>query len=62
MMRLPVKTRAHAPQAMAFVWARTIGRPKAEMTRMTVTKIEVSAQALLDESILYESAYRRDMT
>ena len=47
MTRLPVTTSAQAPHAIACVCARTIGSPNAEITRMHVMKMHVSAQALL---------------
>ena len=51
MTRFPVITSAQAPHFMASVCARTIGSPKAEMTSTSVTKIEVSAHALLAKMI-----------
>lgn len=52
MKRLPVMTKAQAPHLMVAVCAKTSGSEKAEMTKIIVTKMQVSAHALLDESIL----------
>lgn len=51
MTTLPVSTSAHAPQAITSALAKTIGRPKAEMTMPVVRKMASSLQALLAESV-----------
>lgn len=47
----PVNTSAQAPQAITSALAKTMGRPKAEMTMPVVRKIANSLQALLVESV-----------
>lgn len=51
MTMFPVNTSAHAPHSITPALAKTMGRPKAEMTMPVVRKIASSLQALLAESV-----------